>query len=169
MMEFFRQWLVGITGATMIIAVAENLMPSGSVKQVGKLTCGLVLLLMVMRPLASLNLDGLEQFQLSWNDWVETHEHDMEIYYNDQMKSIIEAELTSYIEDKAMENGIWCQAVVECDWDEEGILIPKRVEISHLDLDHRRFFLDMILTDLGLNSIHFKEVEDEIMENPPHI
>ena len=42
MMELLRQWLVGVTCAAMIIALADSLTPSGTVRKVGKLVGGLV-------------------------------------------------------------------------------------------------------------------------------
>ena len=50
MMELLRQWLVGVTCAAMIIALADSLTPSGTVRKVGKLVGGLVLLLAVLQP-----------------------------------------------------------------------------------------------------------------------
>ena len=50
MMELLRQWLVGVTCAAMIIALADSLTPPGTVRKVGKLVGGLVLLLAVLQP-----------------------------------------------------------------------------------------------------------------------
>jgi len=52
MMELVRGWLLGITGAAILAAVADGLMPEGGVRQVGKLVCGLVLLFAVLAPLS---------------------------------------------------------------------------------------------------------------------
>ena len=56
MMELVKQWLLGITGAAVLAALAEGIMPEGGIRQVGKLTCGLLLLSAVLRPLAGENL-----------------------------------------------------------------------------------------------------------------
>ena len=40
MLELIRQWLVGITCAAMIAALAEGLAPPGAVRKVGRFTGG---------------------------------------------------------------------------------------------------------------------------------
>ena len=41
MLELIRQWLVGITCAAMVVALAEGLTPPGTIRKIGKLTGGL--------------------------------------------------------------------------------------------------------------------------------
>ena len=40
MLELIRQWLVGITCAAMVVALAEGLTPPGTIRKIGKLTGG---------------------------------------------------------------------------------------------------------------------------------
>ena len=64
------EWVRAIAGASMLCAAALVLTPKGSVKNVLRLLCGIVLLLTVIKPLAGfdparlsldmLNLDGNE-------------------------------------------------------------------------------------------------------------
>ena len=64
MMELLRQWLVGVTCAAMIIALADSLTPSGTVRKVGKLVGGLVLLLAVLQPvLTSVSYTHLDVYK----------------------------------------------------------------------------------------------------------
>ena len=57
MMGLLRDWLLGVTAAALLAALAQSLMPPGPVKKAGGLVCGLVLLWAVLSPLAG----GLDQ------------------------------------------------------------------------------------------------------------
>ena len=67
MMELLRAWLTGITAAAILCALANSLMPEGAVRRVGKLSCGLVMLAAVLRPLVEVEAlspgDLLEDYQ----------------------------------------------------------------------------------------------------------
>ena len=54
-MEVLRTWVLAVTAAALVIAVADALMPQGTVKQVGKLTGGLILVLVLLQPVAGLD------------------------------------------------------------------------------------------------------------------
>ncbi len=58
-MTIIRTWLLSVTVSAMVIAVAEALMPEGSVKKVGRLTGGLILILGLVQPLVRLDYDDL--------------------------------------------------------------------------------------------------------------
>ena len=44
MIELLRVWLIGVTAAAILCALANSLMPQGPVRKVGKLALGLVML-----------------------------------------------------------------------------------------------------------------------------
>ena len=54
-MTVLREWLLGVTAAALAISLAQSLTPEGTVKKVGKLVGGLVLLLAVVRPVAQID------------------------------------------------------------------------------------------------------------------
>lgn len=58
MMAGVGSWLLSITGASVLCALADGLMPAGPVRRVGRLVCGLVLLAVILAPLAQLDLKG---------------------------------------------------------------------------------------------------------------
>ena len=49
-MDGIRQWLMGITCAALLAALADGLMSKGAIRQIGKLICALVLLCALLRP-----------------------------------------------------------------------------------------------------------------------
>ena len=108
MLELIRHWLVGITCAAMLVALAESLIPAGSIRRIARLTGGLVLLAAILNPLLKLD----------------TTEEENEIL----MKDIIEEQSGAYIQDKAAALGIDCQVTVEADGEEEWP-IPQSVTV----------------------------------------
>ena len=58
-MAFLREWLLGVTAAALAIALAQSVTPEGTVKKVGKLVGGLVLLLAVVKPIAQVDPTAL--------------------------------------------------------------------------------------------------------------
>ena len=50
MMGAARSWLLGVTAAALAVALAQALTPEGTVKKVGRLVGGMVLLLAVAKP-----------------------------------------------------------------------------------------------------------------------
>ncbi|MFI3252880.1 MAG: hypothetical protein R3Y63_00865 [Eubacteriales bacterium] len=161
MMELFSQWLLGVTGTTLVIAVIDGFTPSGAVKPVGRLIGGLVLFLMVVKPLVSLSPESLTDISGAWQKSYESESEEMKNYYNEQLKSIIEMELASYIVDKATAEGITCHAVVHCVLEE--VYAPYFVELEGIPSPWHSFFITMIVEDLGVQAdgIKFKEVENE--------
>ncbi len=54
-----RQWIISITAASVLSAVALTLTPPGRVKRVTRLVCALMCALAVAGPLVRLDMDGL--------------------------------------------------------------------------------------------------------------
>ena len=54
-----KQWVTGIAAASLLAAIAMALTPSGRVRQVTRLVCGLVCALAVARPLLQLDVGAL--------------------------------------------------------------------------------------------------------------
>lgn len=152
MMEFAREWLLGITGAAILTALADSLMPKGGVKQVGRLVCGLILILAVLRPLASAEVTNLlEQWEYDLGQ-VEQQKKQLQEEADDQMKRIIERQMSAYSMDKAEELGVSCQVQVSCRPDGEGIFLPQSAQVSGVTRQEDRQILLDILKDLGLSA-----------------
>ena len=102
MMELLRQWLVGVTCAAMIIALADSLTPSGTVRKVGKLVGGLVLLLAVLQPVLTFDYSAMAiaatDYQAAFGSYgLELEETDLDL-----MKTIIAERTGAYILDLSL-------------------------------------------------------------------
>lgn len=130
MIDFIRQWIVGVAAAAVIGAVAQCLMPEGSAKRAGKLAVGLLLMLAVVRPVAELDYNALSeamaQYQLRANGYTDALAEENQTL----VKEIIEERTAAYISDKAAELGITCAVRVVYHYGEDGETWPESVVVT---------------------------------------
>lgn len=124
-MELLRQWLTGVTCAAIIVALADSLMAGGTVRRIGRLAGGLLLLAAVVKPVLEVDLTVLSAASLRLEAEAVPAAEEEGL---DLMKSIIGEETGAYILDKAAELGISCQEVrVTCAVEENGVPYPASV------------------------------------------
>ena len=109
MMELLRQWLTGVTCAAMIAALADSLTPAGTVKKIGRMAGGLLLLIAVVQPVLEVDFSALASASVP----LELEESHLEKTNLELMKTIIGQETGAYILDKAAQQGIACQVTVQ--------------------------------------------------------
>ena len=106
MLELIRHWLVGITCAAMLVALAESLIPAGSIRRIARLTGGLVLLAAILNPLLKLDTTALTRALTEYKLELSAYSADLEEENEILMKDIIEEQSGAYIQDKAAALGI---------------------------------------------------------------
>lgn len=149
MMGALREWLLSVTAAAILCALAQGLIPSGPVRRVGRLTAGLVMTAALLSPLASLKGVEPEQWLESWQPQEQVGE--LEQQRDETMKTIIEAECSAYIVDKAAGLGAECQAEVLCAPEGDGIFLPWQVTVTgELSPSQREQLSTQIQEDLGV-------------------
>lgn len=115
MLELIRQWLLGITAAAMLVALAEALCPDGNIRGILRLTGGLVLLAAVLNPLLKLDTEALGRALTQYRLDLSAYSTELEEENETLMKDIIEEQSAAYIQDKAAGLGIACRADVEAE------------------------------------------------------
>ena len=149
-MEWFRQWLIGITVAAMLNAAAKNLMPKGVVRQIGGLTGGLVVLLAMLQPVYRLEESRLSEVFSPYID-TQTHTTAMAVNTYSLMKDIIESECSAYIQDKAKELGLICRVTVICTDKTEGYPYPQYALIEgNLKAEEKATLSEMLVQTLDI-------------------
>ena len=162
MMGAVRSWLLSVIMVSLLCAVADALMPTGAVKRVGRLVCGLVLIGAILSPLAALDLEGSQQWLDGYFVSVRSRETELEETVNGQIKVIIEQKLAAYIVDKAAQMGVTCRAKVECAASEDGLYLPVRTEIyGVMTADVQGRLIRIIESDLGVPAEAQIYVEEE--------
>ena len=130
MMELLRTWMMGVTAAAILCALADRLMPDGPVRRVGRLTMGLVMLAAVLHPLIHLEGASAEVPETDWSAQTAVQIQSLEEERNQTMKAIIEQEFAAYIVDKAAQLGVECTAQVTCRPGESGLLFPQQIQVT---------------------------------------
>ena len=164
MTELIRNWLMGVTCAAILLALAESLTPEGSVKRICRLAGGVVLLLAAISPVAKLEeadfARSTEQYQNRAEEYRDALDEETEILY----ESIIAEKTAAYILDKAEELGVTCQVSVTVGWEQDGTPRPAAVILYGLWTKEQKETLShMITSDLGIPAAmqYFKESSDE--------
>jgi stage III sporulation protein AF len=130
MTDFLRTWLLGITAAALLIAAADSLTPAGTVKKIGKLIGGLVLVLAVIAPLSSLDAEMLSQNLTEYRAESGAYGEAIDEANGRLLKAIIEEKTAAYIEEKADALGIVCRATVKTRMGEGEYPYPYEAEIT---------------------------------------
>ena len=150
MLELIRHWLVGITCAAMLVALAESLIPAGSIRRIARLTGGLVLLAAILNPLLKLDTTALTRALTEYKLELSAYSADLEEENEILMKDIIEEQSGAYIQDKAAALGITCTVRVEADEAAE-YPIPKVVTITgELSREEREALTEQIEADFAI-------------------
>ena len=156
MMGLVREWLLGITAAAILAALAESMMPDGGVKKAGKLVCGLMMAAAVLRPLGSVEVTD---FALAL-EYDEQQTQALQEEADIRMKTIIEEELAAYSMDKAVQLGIPCQIRFVCREAGEGLFLPESAEVLGITSEQEKQVLtEFLCADLGLqgDALRFRE------------
>ena len=128
MMEFLRQWLLGVIACAMLVSVVQQLCPEGSVRKLARFTGGLLLLCAMLRPLTTVELPGVDWDAGGYREAVARLELELGAAQENTMAEGIAAELEAYIEDKAESLGANVQAQVTMGTG-SGAPLPERVAL----------------------------------------
>lgn len=151
-MTFIKQWILGVIAASMLMALADMLMPDGPVKKAGKLICAMVVLLAVIKPFAVLDLSAITVFAGNRVNQHLASQADLENTRQENLKQVIESSCGAYIVDKAKGYGVECQANVLCQRDSEGTFIPAYVTVSgQMQQQQMETIAAMVSQDFGLD------------------
>ena len=151
MMEGIRNWLMAVISVSVLIAAAESLMPAGSVKKVGQFVCGLVLLCVLARPLGALRGESLTEWMEEYRMTLERQEEELERRAGQTEKAVIEEYCQAYILDKAEQFGITCRVEIQCARQEEGLWLPRSVQLwGRFEPEAQSRLTELLERELGI-------------------
>ena len=129
MIAALRGWLTSVIYTAMVVAVAEHMAPLGGLKKIVSLTGGLILLVILVKPVEDTQLDFLWVQYDGYARSVEQRQKELEKDRLHEMCKLIEQRTAAYISDKAKRLGLDCQVTVRCKAGEEGVPYPDSVTI----------------------------------------
>ena len=137
MMDGIRQWLLGVLAAAMALSLLYALLPKGAVRGAARATGGLILLLVVLGPLAGLDLSDLA---LRYEDLSRDQEGQAQLELGIQQRT------AAYISEKAAQLGLSCRPRVETAW-RDGVPYPSGVT---LDIAENQALAEVLTDELGI-------------------
>jgi hypothetical protein len=160
-MEGIHQWIVSVAAAAVLTGLCQGLMPAGSVKRISNMTCGLLLFVVIVQPIVRANypalLRALEDYYTSLGDYEDTMTEANAALVED----IIVQDTAAYIEDKAREAGVTCEAAVECR-EEGGLPVPDKVTIfGSLSQKEQQQLSAIVTEELGIDPALIAFTEQE--------
>ena len=130
MIDFLREWIMSITGASLLCAGALCITPAGRVRKVVQMLCGVVMILALIRPVLGFDISAYSASLAGYRERMYQIENNIEETNNRLSRSIIEEECSAYILDKAHVIGLDITAAVSAKWGDEGFFIPNEVYIQ---------------------------------------
>ena len=151
MTSILKEWLLGITCAAMIVALAETLTPAGAGRKVVKLAGGLLLMFVVLQPFLQLDETAITDIFAEYRSGLTTYDDTLVQVNENFMETIIVEQTGAYILDKANGLGIACQVTVETMADEMGNPIPYSITVEGEIAEENRVILtEQITADLAI-------------------
>ena len=156
-MSVFRTWLFGIVAAAMVLSILYTLIPKGALLTIAKCTGGLVMLLVVLRPLLALDMDSLRWQYEAWEGAIQQQTEAYTDANRQEMAAIIQQETAAYISEKAAALGLACHPEVTCAL-RDGVPFPAEVT---MDIPKNAALARIIAEDLaiGTDCQHWRETE----------
>lgn len=147
MISVMKEWLLGVIAAAVCLSILDAMVPKGAMKGIAKVTGGLAMFLVLLRPWTYLDVRDwdwrYQEYQQQIDGQIDLYRQD----YLQQMESIIERETGAYISEKAEQMGIACRVDVETEV-ENGVPVPASVRI---DSQKNNVLADWIETELGIS------------------
>lgn len=130
MIAAVREWLTSVVAVTLLLTVAQTLIPEGNIRKIASFTGGLVLLAALLQPVLKTDLTRLELDFDVYAGAVEERRAELERAGEEELASVIASRTEAYILDKAARLGRPVTVRVETAAGEEGVPLPWSAEVS---------------------------------------
>lgn len=130
MMAAARAWLTAVVSVTLLLSVLQMLVPPGNLREIASFVGGLILLAVMMQPLLRIDLSDVQLDFSAYQETLEQRQAELEQEGQKELVGLIEAELESYISDKAADMGLTLRVQVTVEPDGSGVPVPVSVELT---------------------------------------
>lgn len=146
-MEKMEEWILSAACCGILMALIHSLLPKGTWSRLGQLAGGILMILTVVGPLVTLDMDQvMGQLEL-----LAARQEEESETLNEEAWSITEElineEYEAYILERAQELGILCQVEIECRETDAGIPIPGQVIVTGDLQDDAKTVLSQLIAD----------------------
>lgn len=130
MVEALREWVTAVVAAAVLVSAAERLTPKGSIRKIASFIGGLVLLLVLLRPMAELRPGRIALERQSYQTAISRRAEELGRENNEALAQGIARETEAYISDKAAALGLEVRPVVTTAAGVDGLPVPWRAELD---------------------------------------
>ena len=128
-MGALREWLTSLVAVSMLLSVARTLVPEGSIRKISSFTGGLILLVVLVRPLLGADLSRLDLHLEDYERAIGQRQEELASAGEAELAGIIEERTAAYISDKADTLGLAVKVQVETKPAGDGVPVPWRAEL----------------------------------------
>ena len=131
MISGLRTWIFGLSGAAIITALCMTITPDSKVKKVVSLSCGMLMILIIIRPISNFDYRNISFDINNLRREAEHFTSDMTAFNEKLQGLIIEEASSAYILDKGTELGIYdLKAEVRLGWSANGYWYPNAAVLT---------------------------------------
>ena len=120
MIEVVREWITSIVMVTMLLTVAQSMIPEGRIQKIFSFSGGLVLLIALLQPVLNLDPVDVDFHMETYEEEVRIRQEELTRAAGAEWETIIEQETAAYISDKAESLGLDVSVRVRAESDGEN-------------------------------------------------
>lgn len=147
MIGALREWLTSIVVVTLLLSVAQALVPEGSIRRVASFTGGLILLLAMLRPVLGADLERLRLDLDGYGQELRKAQEELAASYDTGLAERIAQRTAAYISDKADALGLEVEVRIETAPGEDGVSLPVKAEVTG---PYSQELADFMARELGI-------------------
>ncbi|MCI2056686.1 MAG: stage III sporulation protein AF [Oscillibacter sp.] len=130
MMEKVRVWLTAVVAVSILITLAQSLIPEGTLRKIASMTGGLLLLIVLLLPVKGLDVGDLKLDYGDYEEKIAARQEELQSDTQEELSKLIAEKTEAYIKDEAAALGIDCTPVVTTKNDADGTPCPYSVELD---------------------------------------
>ena len=130
MIAAVREWVTSVVAVTLLLTVAQTLIPEGSIRKIAAFTGGVVLLAALLQPVLRTVLSRLQLDFSVYDSAVRERQEELEDARDRELASVIAARAEAYILDKAAQLGLPVTVRVGTETGEEGVPLPASADVA---------------------------------------
>lgn len=147
MIGALRGWLTSIVVVTLLLSVAQTLVPTGSIRRVASFVGGLILLVALLRPVLGADLERLRLDLDGYEQALQEAREELASAGEMELTERIEERTAAYISDKADALGLEVTVRVEAVAGPDGVSLPEKAELTG---PYSQELADFMARELGI-------------------
>ena len=147
MIGALREWLTSIVVVTLLLSVAQMLVPEGSIRRVASFAGGLILLVALLRPVLGADLERLRLDLDGYERELQNAREELSSAGDTEMAERIAERTAAYISDKADALGLEVAVRVEAAVGPDGVTLPEKAELTGA---YSQELADFMARELGI-------------------